>query len=104
MLAQWLPEALRANRRTATSNSGLNIASPLDHEKKGPRDWVDPSTSADPLLIAYIEQGDRKNGVAPHVAQAVENSTVATEVRGGFGGRTRDQYTRNRKGRARHEA
>jgi hypothetical protein len=61
LLEEWLPVSSREEEKKEEERA-LNIASPLDTGSKNKREWLDLSTSSDPLIHDYLASGDRRRG------------------------------------------
>jgi len=61
LLDEWLPVS-SCKEESKEEESALNIASPLDTGSNNKREWLDLSTSTDPLVHDYLANGDRKRG------------------------------------------
>lgn len=69
-LETWLPPSTRIQPQGAPA--ALNIANPLDHGERGGRQWVDLSTSEDPLVREYVKAGERNKNQVEHDVTPVD--------------------------------
>ncbi|XPS74861.1 hypothetical protein M3J09_006976 [Ascochyta lentis] len=75
-LEEWIPEGISSGQKEGKEGEfgGLNIRSPLD-QGDGKAEWVDMSTSEDPLAREYLCAGSKKN------EHPKEQTEVETEKR-----------------------
>ncbi|KAF1364963.1 hypothetical protein EJ07DRAFT_58130, partial [Lizonia empirigonia] len=73
ILDEWIPDGISAGRKEGKEGEfgGLNIQSPLD-QGDGTTEWVDLSTSEDPLVREYLSAGVVKSEEKPDVVDDVE--------------------------------